>query len=385
MSQAHKEQFYKTQINEALVSTSNLQELNKFCVHIPFTLLKQAVGEIINDNANRYIIPRRALYYEVRSIDEIIPKDIIQNIISFQGLNLENIKLINKRWNKLSHVNEKRILLQMRQHEDEYGLDYDNTKNKTRIISSKRNQLTKSESDMGFEIAPVSRILSPCKMYYQHVIDMTNAINGDRYFIYPGSYKIKNQLLLYKKNLSFIGIASSQEYILDGVRISFQWDGIGCAISIYQSQLRISGCIFRSIGRGIFCNKNSSLFVTKSQIEGGSCDPAIIIGDCNKVVIEESLIKRSKYCIEIQKIIQNKGTKLICKNNIFENIFSYCIINRAGNTRGTRTLGNNKETKSFEIDKQYDQYEITDNDLKCSWIDPIPQNHNRIYVYKRPY
>ena len=382
MSEGHNTKFYKTKINESLASVSDLKHLNKFFARIPLYILKKAVGQIINDDAFMQI-PLRALYYEVRSIDEIIPKDIIQHIISFQGLDLENTKIVNKRWNQLSQINEKRILLEMEEHENQNGLDYDDNINKTWIISSKRNQLTKSESDRGFKIATVVRRLRPGEYFQEHVIDISNSISGDRYFIYPGLYQFKNPLLLLKKNLSFIGVASSRNFdgLYSGVSIYFQDIPFReYAISVKECHLRISMCKFRTIGYGIYCGIKSSLSLIKTQIEAGSRYSAITIDNGNKVVIKESLIRGSKYCIEMINMIEKKGKKLVCTNNIFKNIYCYCIINRGGRITGRNEWN---EKGQFEMDKKYESYQISNNDLRWSHRKPITQNHNRIYVYKR--
>ena len=387
MSQRCTVQFYKDEINEDLDKASNLEHLHNYFKCIPFNVLKETIGKIINNNDDK--IPIKTLYFNVKSIDNIIPKDIIQYIISFQGLDLDNTKCVNKEWNKLSHLNEKMEWLKMVQHEKNDGLDYNDINNKTRIISSKRNQLTKSEKDMGFEICPVSRTVTD-GYYHQNIIDISNAKNGDRYFIHPGRYNIKNPLILCKKNLSLIGIPSSKEYEYHGlyssiiIYLTYNHIISEAAISIKKCHLRISGCKLVSIGYAIHCGKESSLSVNKSQIESGSRHAAIRIGngDYNKVVIEKCLIKNSKHCIEMMKIIENKGIKLICKNNIFQNVSSIGIVNRKGRTRRVREPNYN-EINDYQMDEKHQSYQIEDNHWKWSLMhrEPIPHKHNRIYIY----
>ena len=265
MSEGYTLQFYKDKVNEDLEATLNLKHLFKFIKHIPFDVLKETVGEIINNNDDNKILVK-TLYFEIRSIDKIIPKDIIQYIISFQGLNLDNTKCVNKQWNKLSNMNEKRECLKKIRCENNHGLDYDEGNNKTRIIKSKQKQLTKSEKDMGFEICPVSQVKDTYG-YNQNMIHISKAKSGDRYFIYPGRYRIKNSLVLWKKNLSFIGIASSEEYS-DVIEVAIDCDEDEPAISIKGCHLRISGCYIRSTGCAIYCDEDSSLSISKSCIAG---------------------------------------------------------------------------------------------------------------------
>ena len=405
MSQGFNLEYRKSKINEALHSTSNLKT---FFDYIPVDRLKQAFSKIINDIDDP--IPLGGLYYGVRSIDDIFPKDIIQYIISFQGLHLENTKFVNKQWNELSHLNEKMALLKMEQHENQYGLPYDKKYNTTRIISCKRNHLTTSEKDMGFEMGRVLRTSEHCLErfnYYKYEIDISNAISGDRYFFYPGHYRINNSFTLRKKNLSFIGVASPTDYEIEGlhssVRIYIHNDN---DIDIYgtnhhqfrnnkyssiylkASELRILRCKIRSVECGIYVGNNSSLSVIKSQIQAAAYDTAVRIAKgCNKVVIKQSVIKNSKHCIQFSTSKNNykdwiQGTKLICENNIFCNIFGYAIIIRPGRVEKTYD-----DTKLFEIYKKSTSCQIKNNDWNWTYRGsqkPLTQNHNRIYAFREP-
>ena len=404
MSQGFNLEYRKSKINEALDSTSNLKT---FFDYIPVDRLKEAFGKIINDIDDP--IPLGGLYYAVRSIDDIFPKDIIQYIISFQGLHLENTKFVNKQWNKLSHINEKMALLKMEQHENQYGLAYDKKYNTTRIISCKRNHLTASEKEMGFEMCRVLRTSDhglERYNYYKYEIDISNAISGDRYFFYPGHYRINNSITLHNKNLSFIGVGSPTDYEIEGfnssVRIYIHNDNdidihgtnhnqfrINTYSSIYlaSSELRILRCKIRSCECGIHVGKNSSLSVIKSQIQAAAYDTAVRIGkDCNKVVIKQSVIKNSKHCIQFSHFKNEdwmQGIKLICENNIFCNIFGYAIIIRAGRVEMTYDIS----PKSFEIYKKSVSCQIKNNDWNWTYLGsqkPLTQNHNRIYAFREP-
>ena len=401
MSQGFNLEYRKSKINEALHSTSNLKT---FFDYIPVDRLKQAFSKIINDIDDP--IPLGGLYYGVRSIDDIFPKDIIQYIISFQGLHLENTKFVNKQWNELSHLNEKMALLKMEQHENQYGLPYDKKYNTTRIISCKRNHLTTSEKDMGFEMGRVLRTLDRFNYYYKYEIDISNAISGDRYFFYPGHYRINNSFTLRKKNLSFIGVASPTDYEIEGlhssVRIYIHNDN---DIDIYgtnhhqfrnnkyssiylkASELRILRCKIRSVECGIYVGNNSSLSVIKSQIQAAAYDTAVRIAKgCNKVVIKQSVINNSKHCIQFGSFKHKdwlQGTKLICENNIFLNIFAYAIIIRAGRIG----MMNCDDTKSYEMYKKSVSCQIKNNEWNWRYKGsqkPLTQNHNRIYAYREP-
>ena len=273
----------------------------QFFDHIPFTVLQQVVGEILQNNnnlSNDASLNYKALYYAITSIDNIFPADIIQHIISFEARDVSDAKCVNKQWNKLYHMNAKKRWSEIEDNEVAHGLLYAKNKNTTYIISAKRNQLTKSEADMGFEMGRVLR-----KRDYegltQHIIDVSNAISGDRYFIWPGDYYVNNPIVLRKKNLSFIGIPLHNG-LLSGVRIFFHTDyNANAGIYIWESQFRLLRCKIRCRGCGIHVGRDSSLSMIKSQIEAGPFNAAIRIGDCNKVVIEQTVIMDSKHCIHL--------------------------------------------------------------------------------------
>ena len=382
MSQTHK---YKEKITAALYSITEKQDLKPFLDHISFTVLQQVVGEIINNNNNLSIdssLNYKSLYYAIASIDEIFPSDIIQHIIAFESLHVSNAKCVNKQWNKLYHMNAKKGWSEMKDHEETHGLPYDENKNTTRIVSTKRNQLTKSEADMGFEMGRVLRTKEDDDgvTRYIYTIDLSNAISGDRYFIWPDYYQMNNPTILRKKNLSFIGMPSHNGLYSDsGVRIFFGSDyDARAAIYIEQGQFRMFRCRITSVCCGIYVGENSSLSLIKSQIEGGPFHAAIIIADCNKVVIEQTVIEGSKNGIHLIRMNQDQGKKLICRDNLFKNINSYAIINKE------RIVGwrDHYQREFYQMDKKYDSYEIENNDWKWEYLraKPVTQNHNRIYV-----
>ena len=159
------------------------------------------------------------------------------------------------------------------------------------------------------------------------------------------------------------------------------------SIYIEESELRILRCKIRSYECGIHVDKNSSLFVIKSQIQPAAYETAVRIGkDCNKVVIKQSVINNSKHCIQFGSFKHKdwlQGTKLICENNIFLNIFAYAIIIRAGRIG----MMNCDDTKSYEMYKKSVSCQIKNNEWNWRYKGsqkPLTQNHNRIYAYREP-
>ena len=90
MSENATDKLKSDQINIALSLTSQKEHLHPFYDQIPFNLLKQSVYNIINDENLRNEVPVNPLYYQVISIDRVFPSDIIQEIISYNGLYLKD-------------------------------------------------------------------------------------------------------------------------------------------------------------------------------------------------------------------------------------------------------------------------------------------------------
>ena len=95
------------------------------------------------------------MHFKAASIDEIMPGDIIQHIISFQVFDLENVKFVNKQWNKLSKQNEKNFYLQLKSQpladETPSNASLINNDRSTWILHSKRPRLTEVEKELGFK------------------------------------------------------------------------------------------------------------------------------------------------------------------------------------------------------------------------------------------
>lgn len=375
---------YKHKLNQSLQSKTKKVDLQPFIDSIPFDTLQQAIYQILNNPANE-TIQHKTIYYNVASIDNIFNSDIIQYMISFLGLHLEDVKIVNKKWNQLSKKNEKRTLKKFKKHELSNDIPYDEKINTFRIASETRNQLTETEANMGFKMCKASRTRDWC------IIDLSNAISGDKFCFFPGFYKINIPLKLIKKNLSFIGLTehNQRDHSYHGIHIYFDFRGVvnhttTPAIYIDNSKLRIIGCQINCVGTfdAFYVGKNASLWIRKSAIQGSIFNTAIRIGDyTNTVDIQQTTISRTKHCIQLMLNKRNasKGTKLICRDNLFRNIKSYAII------RKNSTCPSGLKLKDCEMDQQYDSHQIENNKWKFTHetFDSVQQNHNRIYIYTK--
>lgn len=377
-------------IHKALNITSKKADLEPFYEKISFETLKQALRDIINTNK----VALRPLYHQVINIDHIFPTDIIQEIISYQGLHLHNLKCVNKQWKDLCEKNETKSYSELDKHENKHGLSYNDKINTTWIIPNNRNQLTKVEKARNYKMARVVRTSrDPHTWFKEYTIDFTGSISGDRHYIYPGHYKVKKHLILKGKNFSLIGIPSSKEHEHDGSNSSVRlyWDveydesGLSAIHIDNEGHLRIIRCKIRSMYCGIHVGRNSCLDVNKSSLECGSYNSAVRIEEtANKVSIQQTVFKSSKYGVQLLTMgpDKNKGKKLICKHNVFMNIKSYAIIHRPGIT--LRAEWNNVDD-DYVMRNQCESYEIKHNKLKTSRYHKTSkiaqlQNPNRIYV-----
>ena len=90
----------------------------------------------------------RNTYFKSAPIDEIMPSDIIQQILTFQQLDLQNIKLVNKQWNRLSKQNEKHCYLRLQEtFKENSPIEYDPDWNATWILHPKQGPLTEIEQE----------------------------------------------------------------------------------------------------------------------------------------------------------------------------------------------------------------------------------------------
>ena len=379
---------FTERINEALNLTSKKRHLKPFYTEIPFHILKQAVSEFIN-NTNLNGVALRALYYKVISIDHVLPADILREIISYQGLN-DNAKFVNRQWNQLSHSIRATLYAQMDQHENKYGLPYNHKTNTTHIISTERNQLTEVEKERGYKMGQVSRVSTT-----EHVIDFKGSISGDRFFIYPGVYKIKNYyLVLIRKNLSLIGVSSSNNHHqLYGLNSSIHIY-VDLGMEIHKSRFRILRCSIETRNAGIHVGSNSSLDVIQSSLKCGQYHSAIRIEDCySQVNIQQTVIDSAKHGIQLMKMSRdsiNEGTKLICKDNVFAGIKSYVIVHRPTvisiDDPDYKWWPFNDKDYEFYLndDQKCESYEITGNNWRFSRKGTynVKRNHNGIWIPK---
>ena len=142
----------KDRLQNQTASAQNINDLLPFLKCIPMDKLRDFVHQNIEEMNQSQL---KTMHSNAISINRIIPGDIIQHIISFQVLELENVKCVNKQWNKLSKQHERNYYLPLRSPEswpERHSLwKYINNDPQIFILHPKRTQLTEIERQCGFK------------------------------------------------------------------------------------------------------------------------------------------------------------------------------------------------------------------------------------------
>lgn len=372
-------QFIKEEINNHIDSaTTNMQDLLTIYVHsIPMQMIRDFCKKTIVDNHDDNNINIKSIHWKIISIERILPKDIIQYILSFHLLDLQSIKCVSRQWNLLAKQNEKLHYIKLLKKEDQSFIPYDEEQNTTYIIRHPKSILTSVEKDMGFKKFPTNNNTDDSTITFH----ISNYLNGDRFIIFPGSYECIKQFNL-QKDLSIIGIPSiGKRFPVIFWKIPVTTNG---AIQIHGCKLSIKKCKIQCMNSIITVNKNASLQITNSAIySGGPRHSAIRVEEnARKIIINKNVINDHKHCIEFN-INSNEQitTQVICKNNIFNNIASYCIVRKENNNN--HDYDNNDEYKLYgKLNKKLGQIANNKRLATFSFQKQIKHKHNQIYIKK---
>lgn len=364
-------------MHSAVESAQNVCDLLPMLNQVPLDTIKQFMNALINEMTPSAVTKMK---YGSLPIDEIIPENTIQHILSFHPIDGGNIRSVNKQWQKLSDMNEKNYYSKLIHRVDQHStIPYNKDLNKTCIMHPKRKILTRVEQELGFK-GPAN------------ILSVGNDGNhpNDRYFFHPGHYRNSNAL---EKNCSLVGIYGSVDVTVSGSEplsigilsefirmINFDMNKYGninvyaenikfdCPIDVdVGSKLWLRNC--RIIGdkkefgnRGIKIERK--LFLHTDNCQYMAVTPAIEISqDADTVTIQDSVFincggegygyHRANACIEIKTVDTDSdgdrgSVKLKCNGNVFEDNYGYPIAESAGETY----------VESVEL------YELRDNILK---------------------
>ena len=228
--------FDKKEIESVITSAESISDLVPFIKHIPLNVVKEFVIENMNKMTES---SATKMTFNALSINQIMPADVIQRILTFTTLDGKNIKSVNKQWRDLSELNEKIYYTKLIQRlDEECKISYDPQKNKTWLIHPTRNKLTKIEKGCGFK-GPYSIF---CNGMTAESIFLSGN-DGDRFLVHPGRYTVETFAEIHmdmmpieiRKSICIIGVGGKSQstpmvncdYPVD------YWAQITCRNSLY--------------------------------------------------------------------------------------------------------------------------------------------------------
>ena len=378
----------KQRLNRVIDSASSWYDVEPLINKIPLNELKEYLQEMIN-NSHQNKVDIRSMYWGfVGNIENILPSDLMQYILTFLRFDLQFVKVVNKRWKRLSELNEKICYSQLSK--QNANIAYDEEINTTYIIRYPQIELTTIEKRMNFKMIPYFKRKQVGEHDIVLKIDIISNMlkDGDRIFVFGGRYIIEKPVII-NTNISIIGIAGSgkHRYFLETPNVVYspplfrekQFDMKKPTITVNGCTLNINGCKLSTerCSPIIQINKDASLFINKNSTIYGYLDgisnmnnAAIMIrDDATKVQIINSKFHGFQHCIGIINQGKTMIKKFICKNNLFINIQSYPIIKTHGH--------------HIESEENYDKsiYQIHNN--KLDFIKSQNQhNYMKKYVNK---
>ena len=330
----------------------------------------------------------------VLSIHYVLPKEIVQHILSFELWATET-KMVCRTFKEAAEQNERNYYRTLVETMNiKCPVPYDCNMNNTWIVDPNIRQLTQVEEDLGFEgpIHYMNQAIHNCK-------------SGDRIFVHNGIYEMSEMCI--DKDVSIIAVGTSaiitnkqSEYIetfwqigrspvdvapgdkctkvyLENLRFNLNCRYIRFGIEILEGKGWLKECELISIGEMmLYVEENTHLMVENCGFEKSST--AIGIASlANEVKVTNSIFRNHgsgtlfEYCGEFGCILINvqsygpytDGTetfvRLNCEGNIFEDNLCYPIAERCRYDENTYET----VTEPIYIDKM-ELYHLKDNILK---------------------
>eukprot|EP01084_Bolivina_argentea_P007552 14162_1 len=326
-----------------VASANSLQSLVSILEFIPVQLIGNFISEQINQFNKQTI---NNAYNNIISIDDKLPCDLLQHILSFNQS--FNTKIINKKWNKLTKQNDNLIMKQrqeaIKKYEFKHYILFDDNINDIWIIHPNRTQLTNKEINLKYK-GPINNI--------QTAVNLCKS--GDKLFIYDGVYTLKpnsHGSIKLDKNIQFIGIGNNVQFkhahdafsVLEKRKCYFQNITIECdhnnkiVTEIFRvceaATLWIKNCKLKGGFFGAIIKRNGCLNVLDCEFVDITTPISIspICGNVNVFgCIFRDMCHNGKPCIHIdeqfyERMDKNDGNNNVkCVWNIFENINCFPI------------------------------------------------------------
>ena len=387
----------KKELNSFIQETETFNDLLPMLRMVPKTQIQQFLIQLNKHNK----INHKNWYWKfIVSINTIIPQDLTQYILSFLGLDLQNTKLVNKQWKKLSEINERQCYLKILK---KNNLSIQDKQVSINILRHPFNKLSRVEKEMGFDMIPSTKYPMDDT---QITVDLSSIVTNNEnkslmvIIMYPGSYKIDQSIIL-NVNVSLIGIPGSingyyykPPEIYCDVPFSKRILHHGYINITNGHKLSIQRCEISSAGCTLNVERDSSLFIRNSIIASSHYCSAIRITSKAKIIdITNSTFKNCQHCIKLikeqyQKYSTDGIHQLICKCNVFTNIESYAIIQIRRDDERHRHYDRESQTQDFELDTKLNRnvFQIANNkwnyQYPLEWTKGFKHNHNQIYSKK---
>eukprot|EP01084_Bolivina_argentea_P115597 205544_1 len=193
----------------------------------------------MKENANK-LQPQqiRSVFYASSSIEDILPPELIQHIVSFNHMKPMNIKAVNKTFKTLCDKSEN---IELKHRENEIKSKIGTTQNnQTWIVHPTRQILNEKEIKLGYK--------GPMNDLYTE--DMKS---GDTIIIHDGRYEINNYTFPTDKNFQMIGYGKNvilHGYIEEWKDKVFHLD----TAKVYLKNLKLINCYTN-------VNNNSTLWM----------------------------------------------------------------------------------------------------------------------------
>eukprot|EP01084_Bolivina_argentea_P277017 472782_1 len=305
-SKTTKKNLNATSINKI----TNISKLSPILKELPLNSLKKFIHQSIEEMDASIA---KTVYFCSLSLDDIMPSDIIQKFLSFQALDLQNVTLVNKQWNKLCYVNERNYYLQLQQRlDDECPISYDKQLNTTWIVDHRRSKLTAVEKELGFK-GPSILIIA--------TMDIQNC---DRIFVHSGRCLAQGAYFI-DKNTAIVGVGG-QAIISDGMSYDDEIhlvvqseidmaNSVSTRTCVYLENLEFD-CNQKMHGRQgvIKVEPTGKLFLKKCKIR--SKDTGIVVRSLSCLSVNECEFDGATTAIELSPITE--------KVVVLDSLFTHC-------------------------------------------------------------
>ena len=367
-------EIYKWELRKTVASFQTMDELEPFIEFLSVDQLKDLVLQ--NIPTLNYPISKK-LHFDLSSIDQILPTDVIGHVLSFQSIQeLYTTKYVNKQWNELSKQTQKNYFLNAQRELDQNcPIKYDQNSNITWIVDKGRQCfcLTKLEKEMGFKFGG-HEIMELFEKYK----------SGDRIFIVDDATQWTESINC-EIDIAIIGVQSKVTFafggdakhifsIANGAKIYFQnlsfayygynRDPFGLLRCSEEGELWVNKCEFEVENTGIHVSDQGSMNLRDCTFHDGICAISLAVNsgriDINDCVFEEcqdGIIIESPESCDVDSTLQ-----LRCKGNIFKNIEWYPICEEITESKDTY-LSLKRHSYSLEnniVQKNNSKYILTD-------------------------